>query len=470
MARHLVGRERELDLLLAAVAAGRDVLLEGPPGTSKSTLLRSITAEWGIPLVFVEGNADLTPTRLVGHHDPARVLREDYTPDNFVPGPLIEAMRSGAFLYVEEFNRAPEDTLNTLLTAMAERRIALPRVGTVEALPSFRVIASMNPYDNVGTTRLSSSVHDRLCRLAIGYQDAEAERGIVGRRTGLVSPRLVADAVALVRATRERDDVRQGSSVRGAIDVALIAAQLAAMRGVGLPDEPSVEPPRGLPEDYTPDNFVPGPLIEAMRSGAFLYVEEFNRAPEDTLNTLLTAMAERRIAVPRVGTVEALPTFRVIASMNPYDNIGTTRLSTSVHDRLCRLSVDYQDAEAERGIVVRRTGIRSPRLVADAVGLTRATRDREDVQQGSSVRGAIDVALIAVQLATMRGVALPDDSSIDPPRGLPEAYTGLVLDAMVVALSGRIHLDETIEETPEDVLRQIWEDHFLLNPAAAQPG
>jgi MoxR-like ATPase len=251
VARHLVGRERELDLLLAAVAAGRDVLLEGPPGTSKSTLLRSITAEWGIPLVFVEGNADLTPTRLVGHHDPARVLREDYTAENFVPGPLVEAMRSGGFLYVEEFNRAPEDTLNTLLTAMAERRLAIPRVGTIEAAASFRVIASMNPYDNVGTTRLSTSVHDRLCRLAIDYQDDDAERGNVARRTGLESPRLVADAVALTRATRERDDLRQGSSVRGAIDVALVAAQLAAIREVALPDEPSIAPPRGLPEEYT---------------------------------------------------------------------------------------------------------------------------------------------------------------------------------------------------------------------------
>src|SRR5215469_16931671 len=79
----VVGRERELDLLLAAVAAGRDVLLEGPPGTSKSTLLRAITSEWGIPLVFVEGNADLTPAKLVGHHNPARVLREDYSQENF---------------------------------------------------------------------------------------------------------------------------------------------------------------------------------------------------------------------------------------------------------------------------------------------------------------------------------------------------------------------------------------------------
>jgi MoxR-like ATPase len=82
----VVGRERELDLILAAVAAGRDLLLEGPPGTSKSTLLRAITAEWGIPLVFVEGNADLTPAKLVGHHNPARVLREDYSADTSSTG------------------------------------------------------------------------------------------------------------------------------------------------------------------------------------------------------------------------------------------------------------------------------------------------------------------------------------------------------------------------------------------------
>jgi len=101
IASHLVGRERELRLTLAAVAAGRDIILEGPPGTSKSTLLRAITAEWGIPLVFVEGNADLTPAKLLGHHNPARVLREDYSADNFVAGPLVEAMCKGAFLYFE---------------------------------------------------------------------------------------------------------------------------------------------------------------------------------------------------------------------------------------------------------------------------------------------------------------------------------------------------------------------------------
>ena len=312
----VVGRERELALVLAAVAAGRDILLEGPPGTSKSTLLRAITAEWSIPLVFVEGNADLTPAKLVGHHNPARVLREDYSPDNFVDGPLTEAMRAGGFLYIEEFNRAPEDTLNTLLTAMAERRIAVPRVGEVIAKDTFRVVASMNPYDNIGTTRLSTSVHDRLCRLAVTYQDAAAERGIV----------------------------------------ALRAPQF---------DQP-------------------------------------------------------------------------LADLKP---------------------VVYE------------------RLVADAVAVTRATREHEDIRQGSSVRGAIDLTLVAGQLFTLsserlRGSAGPaDDSRVGAAdEAAEQSYRDTVYDAMILALSGRIFLDETVDATPEQVLRQIWEDHFILAPAAAAPG
>ena len=224
VARGLVGRRRELDLVLAAVTAGRDVLLEGPPGTSKSTILRGITAAWGVPFVLVEGNADLTPAKLVGHHNPARVLKEDYSAANFVPGPLIQAMEAGGFLYIEELNRAPEDTLNTLLAAMAERQVALPRVGTISASGTFRVLASMNPYDNVGTARISASVYDRWCRLALDYQSADDEAAIVAVRTGSSDRRLITDAVAL---TRAHPDLRRGASVRGAIDLVAVAEALA---------------------------------------------------------------------------------------------------------------------------------------------------------------------------------------------------------------------------------------------------
>ena len=227
----IVGRRAELEAVLAVVSAGRDLVLEGPPGTSKSTILRAITASWGIPLLLVEGNAELTPAKLIGHHNPARVLQEDYSADNFVAGPLTDAMERGGFLYIEEFNRLPEDTLNALLTAMAERELTIPRVGTIRAKPSFRLLAAMNPYDSIGTSRISASIYDRLCRLAIDYQSAAEETEIAARRSGSTDEALVADAVALVRATREHPEIRLGSSVRGAIDLVSVAERIAELRG-----------------------------------------------------------------------------------------------------------------------------------------------------------------------------------------------------------------------------------------------
>ncbi len=229
----IVGRERELELIGAALDSGRDVLLEGPPGTSKTTILRALTRARQVPFVFAEGNAELTPARLLGYHDPASVLNEGYTDGAFVPGPLLEAMSEGGFLYLEEFNRAPEDTLNCLLTAIADRQIVVPRVGTVVAGAGFRLVGSMNPFDNVGTTRLSMSIKDRFCRFEIGYQDEDSEREIVRRRAHAsadpLDSELALDAVRVTRLTRTHPAVRQGSSVRGAIDTCALGREL--MRG-----------------------------------------------------------------------------------------------------------------------------------------------------------------------------------------------------------------------------------------------
>ena len=111
------------------------------------------------------------------------------------------------------------------------------------------------------------------------------------------------------------------------------------------------------------------------------------------------------------------------------------------------------------------------RLIADAVAVNRATREHEDIRQGSSVRGAIDLTLVAGQLldlASLTGGSRTGDGA--DPAGPGKRYADIVFDAMVVALSGRIFLDETVDATPEAVLRQIWEDHFILAPAAADPG
>ncbi|SNS04838.1 MoxR-like ATPase [Geodermatophilus saharensis] len=226
----VIGLRREREVLTVALRTNRHVVLEGPPGTGKSTLLRSIAADVGQEVVFVEGNAELTPARLIGQYDPAAVLADGYVPGSFTDGPLLTAMRGHGLLYLEELNRIPEETLNVLITVLTEGEITVPRLGHVKAAAGFRLIAAMNPFDAIGTARVGQAIADRMCRVVLGYQDAAAERAIVGAVTG-APPALIGLAVRLVRASREHRDVRMGSSVRGAIDLVLLLGGLLDVRG-----------------------------------------------------------------------------------------------------------------------------------------------------------------------------------------------------------------------------------------------
>ena len=222
----VVGRKIEIKSILAAMDAGKHILLEGPPGTSKSTVLRKIAQEAGIPVYIVEGNIDLTPAKLVGYFDPSRVIADSYQPEYFEKGPLTRAMEEGGIFYIEEFNRMPADVANVLITPMEEGEMSIPRYGVVRAVRPFTVISAQNPYDDVGTVRISRAFMDRICLIKMDYQNEKEERQIVQMWSKFEDLDLIATAVAMVRKTRGHPDLKLGASIRGAIDLVDIFSSL----------------------------------------------------------------------------------------------------------------------------------------------------------------------------------------------------------------------------------------------------
>lgn len=263
----IVARTAEVKNILATLDAGRHLILEGAPGTTKSTILRTITEVCQIPFYFVEGNVDLTPSKLIGHFNPAKVMADDYKEEYFEKGPLTLAMEGG-ILYIDEFNRMPPDTGNVLITAVEEAEIHIPRYGVVKAHPLFRVICAQNPFDDVGTMRISRAIYDRLCRIRLDYQSEEEEREIVRRKTGSADENLIRIAVRVIQETRFHKEIKQGASVRGAMDMVAIALRLREMG------------------ERNPREILASAMLVAMSGKAWL-LETTDRTPEAILKEIL---------------------------------------------------------------------------------------------------------------------------------------------------------------------------------------
>lgn len=225
----VVGRKDEILMIMSALKAGRHLFLEGPPGTSKSTILRALSECSGTPFCLVTGNSDLTTSKLIGYFDPAETLSKGYLPEHFNPGPLLEAMRDGMYLYIEEFNRLPDETTNVFVTVMSENKLAVPRLGVVEAHHNFRIIAALNPLDDIGISRISRALKDRFCSFKMDYQSRTEEIEIVSLLTGCEVNDVVELAVDMARKTRAHPDLKLGASVRASIDMVRIYSEALRM-------------------------------------------------------------------------------------------------------------------------------------------------------------------------------------------------------------------------------------------------
>lgn len=222
----IVGREWELRNALAAKMAGRHLLFEGDVGTGKTTLADAIASYFVQNLERVDGDDRYSAAKLVGHFDPPVVIEKGYNWDTFISGPLVSAVKNGSILFLNELNRMPEGTQNVLLAVMDEKKLQLPKLGELKASDGFYIIASMNPAEFVATTPLSEALKDRFVWIRLDYQNADDETAIVKIRADVTDDRTARISTSIVRVSRDWMDLRRGSSIRGAIDIACLMKQM----------------------------------------------------------------------------------------------------------------------------------------------------------------------------------------------------------------------------------------------------
>ena len=252
----ILGKRQEVVLALVAYLCEGHVLLEDVPGVAKTMLARALAASVGCSFKRVQCTPDLLPGDITG----ASVFNPRTTEFEFRPGPIFAQI-----VLADEINRATPRTQAALLEAMAERRVTVD--GQTYALePPFLVIATQNPVDHEGTFPLPEAQLDRfLVRLSLGYPSAEEETKMLDLlrqahpidslgavvsadevlacqraiREVYVDPKVRDYIVALVRNTREHEDVALGGSPRASMSLFRSAQAVAAVRGneFVLPDD-----------------------------------------------------------------------------------------------------------------------------------------------------------------------------------------------------------------------------------------
>ena len=208
----IYGQEEAIDFALAGLFSSGHVLLEGPPGTAKTLLVRTIAATLNLEFRRVQMTPDLLPGDITG----SSIYREKSGEFEFRHGPVFTN-----FLLADEINRASARTQSALLEAMQE--LGVTHDGVTHSLRDpFITFATQNPIEEEGTYPLPLAQLDRfMFKVRVDYPNSEAEQQILRHHhasagqsnpaamnvSAVMSPEDFLQCRQVIRDTHVRDEV-----------------------------------------------------------------------------------------------------------------------------------------------------------------------------------------------------------------------------------------------------------------------
>lgn len=243
----IIGKDREIELIIVSFLSGGHVLLEDIPGMGKTMMIKAFSKTLDLPFNRIQFTPDLLPSDITGISF-YNQKTEDF---EFRQGPLFSNI-----VLTDEINRATPRTQSALLEAMEEKQITGDGQTRMLDRP-FMVLATQNPVETYGTFPLPEAQLDRfLMRIKLGYPTKEEEKLIIQKNIGdpldsigsVINSeelnKLLADVskvsiqdevmdylVDVINSTRNKDNIELGVSPRGSIALFKACQAYAGING-----------------------------------------------------------------------------------------------------------------------------------------------------------------------------------------------------------------------------------------------